>query len=405
MRRITVLLLICTAVQLAFYVEAFRLLLGQHILTDYLIFYTAGRLLQEGLPLYDLAAQQAVQAPIFGPGLIEGGVLPFNHAPFVAPLAALAAGPDYRASYLRWGLLLIACTLLGAGAVYGLLRSRGWGLPAALLATLGGLLFYPLFVSHIAGQDTPLMVLGALLALAGLPAGRGRAGGGALALLLVKPQLGLMLGAPLLASGRPAGRWFAAVGAVLALLSLALVGPSGVADFVDLIRLSARGEGYGMKQELMYNFNGAALRLAPGLPPAAVRGVGWAVFALTLAGLCVAWRRAGGPITPGRLGVAVVAALLASPHLHFHDLSLLLVPCLALALLVAERGGRWAPAAPAIPAVASQLLMVEHLGPAATHYWIAYALMAALVAGIWQLSRRPAVSAPAREPARARPGA
>lgn len=399
MRHRPILILALAIAQIAFYTQLIGFLQTNIIVTDFVSFYTGGRLLQAGRPLYDLAAQRSIQEPIFGPGFIAGGHNLFNHAPFIAPLAALAAGDDYGASFLRWELLMLPFTLGAAWVIYALLRAHGWHRANALIGALGGLLFYPLFVSHLAGQDTPLVLAAALTGLYGLSVRRERLGGIAFALLLVKPQLGLMFGAPLLSSGRRAGLWFVAAGAALALFSLALVGWSGALDYIGILLVAARGEGYGLNQTAMYNFTGALLRLAPGLPVAALRGLSWGCFILTLAGLCISWRRSGGVISPGRMGVTVVALLFASPHLHFHDLSLLLIPCLAVSLLAAERGGRWAAVAPELPALTSLLLLAANVGPEAVRYWVVYALMAALAGGIWALGRPSAQLAPAVAPA------
>jgi hypothetical protein len=61
------------------------------------------------------------------------------------------------------------------------------------------------------------------------------------------------------------------------------------------------------------------------------------VYGLTLIGLCILWRRTR-LINEKQIGLAIVLAVFAVPHLHYHDLTLLLV-ALAAALLILAREG------------------------------------------------------------------
>src|SRR5688500_15072407 len=66
--------------------------------SDFLIFYTAGRILQAegGAKLYDLDAQQSTQAGLYAIAADRAHMLPFNHPAYIAVLPAAIVGDDYR---------------------------------------------------------------------------------------------------------------------------------------------------------------------------------------------------------------------------------------------------------------------------------------------------------------------
>jgi hypothetical protein len=87
----------------------------------------------------------------------------------------------------------------------------------------------------------------------------------------------------------------------------------------------------------MVNLVGLLWRVAPGLGTNVVHWIGWAVYGITLVGLCILWARSR-DIVENQIGLAIVVAVFVVPHLHYHDLTLLLV-ALVVALLVLVRGG------------------------------------------------------------------
>jgi hypothetical protein len=62
-----------------------------------------------------------------------------------------------------------------------------------------------------------------------------------------------------------------------------------------------------------------------------IHAVAWGLFCVALAGLSTWWRRSTA-IGFRHIALAGVLSLFFAPHLHYHDLSVLLVPCLALGL-------------------------------------------------------------------------
>jgi hypothetical protein len=351
---------------------------------DFISFYTAGRIVRSGAlrMLYDLNVQHAIQVPIVGPNFVPGGTLPYNHPPLLAPLLGLIAFDDYTTAYIANSAVLLVVLLLCGAVAARFVAERGLDRRASVLVASGLVLFYPAYISLLKGQDTAFVLLGALLWMWLLLTRRERLAGVALALVLLKPQIALALGLPLLASRNRAGWWFCGTSALLALYSWLLVGTHGLFDFLGLLRLSADGQGYGMNQPAMYNFLGLLIRSMPTLDVAILSALKWAAFALTVSFLCWLWWGKREALTAQHIGVAVTLSLFASPHLHLHDLSLLLLPALAGLALLWKRG-RWGRlAALALLPACSLLLFASDLVKAPLHFVAGYALMIILLVGL-----------------------
>ncbi len=331
---------------------------------DFILFYTAGHLAQSGslAHLYDLEAQRAIQQTIIpNPDFVPGGVLPFNHPPFLVPLMALIVGEDYHASFLRWTVMLLLVLAFCGWMMARLLEETGWERVEGRAIALSGLCFYPLFISMLKGQVTVFLLAGVLLWLWGTLNRRAWMAGVGLALTILKPQIAVPLALPLLLTRRREGWWFVGTSLALMLASLLMIGWQGWRDFFGMILLTAQGEGFGINQRVMYNVTGLVLRLLPGLSPALVRGVGWGVFLLVTGWLCWFWWSRRHHITAPHLGLTIILALFSSPHLHFHDLSLLLVPLLVLVAVGAAQAERGRVVAILLLPLSSLLLLTGSL--------------------------------------------
>lgn len=328
---------------------------------DFRIIYTAGQIAREGgwNAVYDLERQRKVQEQITGRALQLADVLPFNHPPTLLPLQWLIALTPYPAAYLFWAGVSALLSLLNGWLVWRLARGAGWpGLPAALLAAQA-FLFYPVWVSINKGQDTLFALIGLTVLLLGLQAGRERLSGLGLALLTLRPQFALPLAVPFLFRQRRIWWWFAGISALLVAYSVLMVGWKGVTDFLHLLAVTSSGEAVLIRHADMYNLKGLLLRLLPEMPIETASGLSWAAFGLVLAFLCWQWARAERIGFP-HVSLAVSLSLFASPHLHYHDVSFLLIPTLGL-LLTLTSAGRLT------PWQAAFLLMTESLYLAVIH--------------------------------------
>lgn len=350
---------------------------------DFIAFYAAGQVARtEGLArVYDPALQQAVQEDKLGFTLAPGQVLLYNHIPYLVPLVTILSDGDYAASFLRWVLTLVAVFAVAVSLLTDLLRRSGWEKANIRLAWLGMILFYPLFVSLLNGQDTAFTTLGLCLWLYGLLTGRDWLAGLGLALVTVRPHIAGVVALPFLFRRQKVFWWFCAGAAALGLLSLLMVGWDGIRGFLDLLRVSAGGEFYGMHESAMINLVGLLTRLFPDVDAQLFRWVGWGAYFAALVSLCGLWARSR-VLDERHYSQAVVLALFFAPHLHYHDLALLLVPLLAL-MLTAVRGGSWRTQdAGPVPLAASFLLVCGSLLPA-LKFNAPYLVMVFILVGVW----------------------
>jgi len=240
------------------------------------------------------------------------------------------------------------------------------------------------------GQDTAFTFFGLCLWLVGLLTGRDWLVGLGLALTTIRPHVTVLLAVPFLFRRQKVFGWFFVGAVALGLVSLLLLGFDGMRGFLDLLLVSASGEWYGLKEPVMVNLVGLLWRIAPGLGGEIIRIIGWAVYGLALVGLCVLWAGSR-DINEKHIGLAAMLAVFAAPHLHYHDLTLLLVP-LVVAQLVLVRGGFLrAPNAGLVPLAVSLILLFGSLIPV-LHYNLPYLIMVLIILLLWvpeKIFRRP----------------
>jgi len=244
------------------------------------------------------------------------------------------------------------------------------------LTAIGGLLFLPLFVSLINGQDTAFLFLGAAIWMYGLLSGKEMLAGFGLSLTTVRPHISIMLALPMLFHYRKTFVGFVLGAGGLALFSILILGLEGTLQFINLIRISAGGEWHGMKENAMYNLIGLLTRILPGVGAATVRTIGWIVYGITIITLCIFWARSKN-LESGKIGLTVILALFTVPHLHFHDLTLLLIPVYELIHYSAENAKLKTSIATVLPIAISLLLLLGNLSPL-LQYTFPYLIMLAL---------------------------
>lgn len=355
---------------------------------DFLTFYSVGRVAREyGLNrVYDLSLEAAAQAQAAGISLGSQQILPPNHPPFLYPILGLLAGLKYRAAYFSYALLLVLLIVACLPALYRVFQHNGWSPFQARIALIGVLLFEPLFISVLKGQDSALLLLGGLLWFSGLTRNNDRLAGLGLSLTLIRPQIAIMLAVPFVFQRRKIFGWFFAGAAALGFYSFLQIGWTGLLDYFHILTVTAGGEGYGLAETAMFNFTGLLLRIAPQLDIEIVHTIGWGLFATALAGLFVLWGRSKS-IGYRHIALAVTLSLFVAPHLHYHDLALLAVPLVGLGISggAAGRLTAWLPAA--LPmAVSLILLFSEFWDPA--RFTVPYLLMAVLPALTWRYETR-----------------
>jgi hypothetical protein len=339
--------------------------------SDFIAFYSAGRVAQEhGLSkVYEPELQQNVQQEQVGFPLVQGQVLLYNHLPFLLPVLYGVVNGDYVGSFYRWAALLVVVYCASLVILGWALDASGVDRQTRILLSISSFLFLPLFFSLMNGQDTAILLLGTALWLYGLNTKKESLAGLGLSLTTVRPQLSLMLAIPMLFSHRKVFLTYVLGAGFLAALSVLIVGLDGARAYINILLISASGEWHGMKEQAMMNLIGILTRIWGTSNADGIRLFGWVIYGMTLVALIFLWTKQKLPIE-NRIGLTVIVSLFTSPHLHFHDLTLLLIPLYALLL----SGHLKKFTATASPIAASLLLLVSNITPV-LQYTTPYLLM------------------------------
>jgi glycosyl transferase family 87 len=196
---------------------------------EFMVFYTAGRMLNESSSqLYEPAAFLKEYVRLFG----SGGAPLYAHAPFEGLIFQPFARLPFKSALVAWQA--VSAALICAG--FALVWLSGESLPRSLLplALLLAISFQPVSVSLIFnGQVSALLFLWIAVAIWFQRQGWEYGSGVALSLCLSKPTL-LILLLPMLGVGR---RWRTLLGflcgtALVGVVSLLVVGWRGCLDYV-----------------------------------------------------------------------------------------------------------------------------------------------------------------------------
>jgi hypothetical protein len=362
---------------------------------DFASFYASGRIANTAgfSHIYDLDLQHSIQQAVLGRPMSMNDMLPFNHPPLLLPIQALIASANYTVSYIYWELALVSLLGLGIYYSYRYIKVSAPAYRAIPLMLVMEFLFYPIFISILKGQDSTFMLLGAMIWMYGLGINNDRAAGLGLALTVVRPQIALFLAIPFLFNRRKVFWWFLAGSVALTAYSVWMVNFQGAAQLLQAITISVEGGGYGMSEATMFNLTGLLVRAwsAPGSN--AIHAVGWAAYLAGVIGLSLLWAKSR-QIDPRHLGLAVVLGLFTSPHLHYHDLGLLILPVIGIAISMIQ-SNTWQGIQPAwfIGGISILMLVFDNL---AVRYLFVYLLMVLLIVFLWfpQILKRASTAHP-----------
>ena len=125
--------------------------------SDFISFYTAGRILQGGTAdrLYDIGLQNEIQRELAPHVSIRKGALPFVRPAFEAWLFWPLAHLSYKIAFLLWTLFSCACLF----AVASVLRSELLHYFSQTVMFAAMLSYFPVFVTLLQGQDSILLLL------------------------------------------------------------------------------------------------------------------------------------------------------------------------------------------------------------------------------------------------------
>lgn len=298
--------------------------------TDFMAFYAAGRVAQAHgyAEIYNIDYQQNVQQTVVGVSLGRGRVLIYNHLPYLVPVLAFIVNADYQVSFMRWGALLVSIYLLTSIFLINSFFTNQ-DLKSRLLLIGGIFTFFPIFVSMWQGQDTAFLFLGVALWCVGILKRRNWLMAIGLTLVTTRPHICIALALPLLFKYRHAWWRFVGLAGILALLSLWMLTPIGVMGFINLLRITAEGEWFGMKPEVMFNLLGFLIRSLPFLSAPFINLTSWIIYGTGLVIIFFLWARSK-EANEHLLGMTVLISIIIAPHLHLHDLALLIFPLLLI---------------------------------------------------------------------------
>lgn len=347
---------------------------------DFIHFYAAGRISQDyGFSyVYNLNLQRKMEEAVLGFKLAEWQVLPYNHMPYLIPFLNLLVNANYIGSFMRWVFIMISIYVAGCFLFLNrIFPNEKKEVYRSLM--LGMLTFFPFFLNSLyLGQDTALLFLGTVLWYVGILKKQDWLAATGLALTTIRPHICLTLAIPFLFRYRKVWWRFFVITGLLALASILMLGRQGTLDFINLLRLTANGTWYGTNQPAMLNLLGLMLRTLPFIEPGIIRIIGWVGYVAGIGLVSILWIRARE--FDGRLlSISLIIALLLAPHLHYHDLTLLIIPLtfavtLPISTVAPERLAQ-------LPLGISLLLLLDPL-----QFILPYVLYAALG---WWLTKKP----------------
>ncbi|MCP4593945.1 MAG: DUF2029 domain-containing protein [bacterium] len=309
---------------------------GDPVGGDFLVFYTAGRMVAEGNggSLYDLQAQAEAQRAIVGDDGY-GSLAAYVNPPSVATAFAPLTGLPYIVAYVLYSAAALTLFLLGMR----LLRPYLPGLHAHWTTViLLGLSFYPVVRTITGGQNTALSFCLMAATYSSLRQRREGLAGVFLGLLFFKPQFALLFAVLLLYRKQ--------VKCVAASVAVA-IGHYVVGALVCGIRwplemlhtLASFGP-------LEFIYNGATQASWIGFFEYAWPGRSGTLWGITYVALTVCvllwlWRTANpaGDSFELHWAVAVAGSVLVSPHTQYYDTGLMLLAVLLLVNRCKASGG------------------------------------------------------------------
>ncbi len=298
--------------------------------SDFISFYTAGKILQRGAPrrLYDLQLQSQIQLETAPQVQIRQSALPFVRPAFEAWIFWPLAHLSYDAAFVLWNLFNCACLIL---AVLCLRREIPELLSVSpFLMVASSLTYFPVFFTILQGQDSILVFLIYVMGYRALRCNRQFLAGMTLGLGIFKFPLLIPFLVPFAAKRKfQVVFGFALTSLVLAAVSIWTVGLSTAAHYPKyLLSVNRIARGINRPQD-MPNLRGLLSVLLPTVSPT-TGGLLLLLCSIFLLALVVRqWSFASSDRCAAfTLAVAlnVVATVLVSYHCHAFDLCVLLLP-------------------------------------------------------------------------------
>jgi hypothetical protein len=299
--------------------------------TDFIGFYTAGRIVQiyGSQSIYIPEIQQKIEESVVGFKLVPGQILLFNHLPYLVPLLSLVVSQNFIPSFIRWTFIILIFYLLDIGLLFSTINNSGLKKQESVVLAIGTFLFFPFFVSLMNGQDTVFLLLGAVILVNGLNSNKPLFAGLGLSLMTIRPQLAIIIALPFLFYNRKVFYWFLIGSISLGIFILAFLGLEGLHHLIEILLTSSQGGWYGLHPEDMPTLTGLLHRNFLNLQSNIILIIGLAGYLISLVSLSLIWFKSNMGLI-SKIGTTFLVSIFFVPYLHYHDLTLLLVPLVCI---------------------------------------------------------------------------
>ena len=364
--------------------------------SDFMGFYSFGRISEtKGIQyIYELEEQKKLQEEIVGHPVTP---IFHTHVPLTAPLSMAVIDEDYVESFKRWAVILLLINALNVCLLVNMVLIRKFTRENLVILCLGTYLFDPTFSGLMNGQDTAIVLLGAVLWAAGLLSKRYTFAGIGLSLTTLRPQVALFLAGPFFFRHRKVFWGFVMGSTVLVAISVGLLGSEGTLKFIESIRYIESTVWHEAHALDMPTISGIIRRNFTVSDPAPIKNLVWICYLLGIVGFSMMWHKST-EVNERHIGLLSTVGIFLLPYAHYHDLILLLIPIFCLLRIYQKEDAIHQNYLAIVPLVISWLLALGFAGSGFLKFPIVYLIMSFLVyllitAGKFKLSR--SVSAPA----------
>lgn len=300
---------------------------------DFLIQMTAGRVadLDGTGKLYDPERQILRQSEITGVEKDDNTLLPFNHPPILVPFLEPLSRTGAPLPFLLWTAVTVLLLLLSTRWLTSGLSVNGASHLEVAATWMAALTFFPVAVVIAQGQDTGLLLAGVAAWAVLIRSGRDFSAGLMLSLASIRPHFALGLAVPFLLARRRVAWGFLLGAGSLAAYSIGLVGVQGALDYLVLLRESSIGGSMLIAESRMPNLLGAIHRLGGGENRGAAAALAWLLWIGFVVAMSIRWRTRQSRVSPVDCGLLVAGTVFFVPHIHLHDLAVLMIPLVVVA--------------------------------------------------------------------------
>lgn len=302
--------------------------------TDFMAFYSAGRVAQQyGIEnAYKIPLQHKIQEEVVGFPILQEQILIYIHIPAIIPILFLLISENYVISFFIWTFLML---VIYGFAIFRLTKAINLN-KNNLLIILGSILFFPLFQSLLLGQDSAILFLGLVLWLQGMTSKNDWVAATGLVLTAIRPHFSLLfLISAIFYDYRKSWKYILGM-LIFTFINMFLMGKEGTFDFINILQVSASGKGHGTNEISMFNLIGLIVRSLPFLDIGMIRVTGWIGYATAILILPIIWGWKNKSLE-WLISITILLTLFLAPHLHYHDLVLLIVPLILLKIKTEQK--------------------------------------------------------------------